>query len=275
MPTPKEETTDQETIAPDAQEGNEQDGCCAEDDGCCAAAQYAKDFTGELKADHDESVFQATITTETVDRDGDVVLAKGLDFEAFLKNPVVLLGHPFAIESAFDLPVGKANWIKAKGRKVIAEVTPAPTEMGKEIFELIKGGFLNAVSIGFDPIDDGPPTEKELRARPEWAGARRIFRKAELVEFSIVNVPANPDALISAIRKGNLSMSAETLKHFGVEPQAIEPQPQRSIKRIVTMQRVVTMQPAAIVRAVPLTKEQIKAITTRTVLTARGRMVPA
>ena len=125
------------------------------------------------------------------------------------------------------------------------------------------------------PCGAGPPNEKELRARPEWAGASRIFRKSELVEFSVVNVPANPDALVTAIRKGNLSLSAATLKHFfGVEPTAVEPQPIRDIKRVVTITRVPMIRRVPIIRPVTITNEQVKAIAQRTVQTARGRMVP-
>lgn len=234
--------------------------------------QFAKGYAGEIKADDDERSFVATITTETVDRDGDVVLAKGLDFENFLKNPVVLLGHPMGIEGIADLPIGRATWIKAKGRKVIAEVAPAPTDMGNEVFDLIKGGFLNAVSIGFRSIDAGPPTEKELRKHPEWAGANRIFRESELVEFSVVNVPANPDALISAIRKGHIRLSAPTMQAF-FEHEIYPPQPERSIKRIVTMVHSPIMRPI-IIPDVPLDAKQIRCIAERTVQTARGRLVP-
>ncbi len=257
--------TDNDTIVADPEHGaNENE-----------PTQYAKGYAGEIKADDDERSFVATITTEAVDRDGDVVLAKGLDFENFLKNPVVLLGHPFGIEGAADLPVGKARWVKAKGRKVITEVIPALiTDIGMTVFNLIKGGFLNAVSIGFRSIESSAPTEKELRSRPEWAGANRIFRKTELVEFSIVNVPSNPDALISAIRKGNLSMSDDTLKHFGMDPEDIKPQPGRSIKRIVTLRKCPIIRPAPTIRRVPLSEKQIQAIAERAAQTARGRLMP-
>lgn len=274
MPAPNDrETNDQTIVAPPEADGNDNEGNEPPE---LAGASYAKSFTGELKADDDERFFQATITTETVDRDGDVVLAKGLDFQNFLQNPVVLLGHPFDISSSFDLPIGKTNWIKAKGRKVIAEVTPAPTDMGNEIFELIKGGFLNAVSIGFRAIDSGPPTEKDLRAHPEWAKASRIFRKSELVEFSIVNVPANPEALISAVRKGNLSLSEKTLKQFGVTIKpVIENKSTTAIKRIVTITHTPIIRPVATMRRPALDAEQVETIIRRTAQTLRGRMVPA
>ena len=242
-----------------------------EDDEQPERRAWGKSFACELKAEHDdERTFIATITTESVDRDGDVVIAKGLDFQAYLKNPVVLLGHPFGMDNSFDLPIGKANWIKAKGRKVIAEVTPAPTELGNEIFDLVKGKFLRAVSIGFRSLESGPPTEKELRARPEWAGAKHIFRKTELVEFSVVNVPSQPEALISAINKGHLSVRTETLERFGLGGPFVKPSQVvrlRDIKRIRHIRRCHTVLPCGI------DADQVRRIVRQTADTARGRMV--
>lgn len=270
MPETNDTDTIDDTIISDAEPGGNDDIPTIE--------HATKDYAGEIKADDDERSFVATITTETVDRDGDVVLAKGLDFESFNKNPVVLLGHPMGMSGPGDLPIGRAKWVKAKGRKVIAEVVPAPTELGNEVFELIRGGFLSAVSIGFRAIDVGPPTTKELKSHPEWAEAKRIFRKSELVEFSVVNVPANPDALITAIRKGLVKLSDDTLKSFGVtiEPEPeVEPQPQSVIKRIVTFRKCPIIRPAPMIRHIPLTTEQIKDIAKRTTQSARGRMVPS
>lgn len=162
-----------------------------------------KSCAAQIKA-LDEKTFTATITTESVDRDHEVVLAKGLNLDRFRENPTVLFGHEHD-----SFPIGKATTIELKGNKVVATVTPAPTERGAEAFKLIQGGFLNSVSIGFKPLEGGPPTEKELTANPLWKGTRTIFRSADLLEFSVVNVPANPDAKITAVSKRFVKM----LKH--------------------------------------------------------------
>lgn len=163
-------------------------------------ASFVKNY--ELKRidiDEDEKAFIATITTSAIDRDNEVVLPKGGNYEDFLKNPVILFGHNYNA-----MPVARALWVKAQGGRIVAKGVPAPTQIGSEVYELIKGGFLNAVSIGFKPIDDefGPPTTKELEKHPDWSGVKTVYRKWKLLEFSVVPVPSNPDALIEAVGKG-------------------------------------------------------------------------
>ncbi len=191
-----------------------------------------KSYVGELKADDDANTFTAVISTSAVDRDNEVIVAKGISFDRFMKNPVVLFGHDH-----HSLPVGKAMNIRSRGSKVIARVKAAPTEFGQEVFALIKGGFLNAISIGFDPFKDrdfGPPTDAEIKKNPELAGVDRIFRKVDLLEFSVVNVPSNPEALITAVGKGKINLSPETAKALGIDMD----KPEQSIERIMQAHRL-------------------------------------
>jgi len=158
-----------------------------------------KGYECKAEVDSEENTFTAVINTGIVDRDREVVLPKGGDFNQFMKNPVVPFGHNYQ-----SPPIAKALWIKQSRGKVIMKARAAPTDMGQEVFDLIRGGFLNAVSIGFEPVGDnfGPPSEKELKAHPEWAPARTIFREWNLLEVSVVPVPSNAEALIQAVGKG-------------------------------------------------------------------------
>lgn len=143
----------------------------------------------------DEKSIVHWITTESVDRYGDIVRAKGMDDESYAKNPVVLYGHDYG-----GFPVGKSLWRKRTTRNgvkgVIAKTQFAPTPEGQLTFELWKGGFLNAASIGFRSRKTAPITDDDQRFTgydiAEW----------ELLEYSIVPVPANQDALRLAIEKG-------------------------------------------------------------------------
>ena len=113
---------------------------------------------------------------------------------------------------------------------MLSSSQPQPRR-GKDVYELIKGGFLNAVSIGFDPDPEhmGPPTEKELTKRPEWAGVKQVYRKWKLLEVSLVPVPSNPEALVTAVGKG-LQLSKTTMKTLG---DCLKPVPTAvEIKRI-------------------------------------------
>jgi uncharacterized protein len=162
-------------------------------------------FSSEIKGiDDKEGTLTAYISTDTRDRMDEVLDPEGMDMTNYKKNPVVLWAHDYS-----QPPIGKALWVKRDGVGIISKVKFASTAFAQEIFQLYKEGFLKAFSVGFIPKDtkegDG---EKQPRCR---------FTKWELLEYSAVPVPANPDALALAIQKGILktesiikSMTPET-----------------------------------------------------------------
>ena len=112
------------------------------------------------------------------------------------KNPVVLWAHQYD-----SPPIGKALSINLKGKKTIARVLFADAEtyeFADTIYRLAKGGFLNTVSVGFIPMEweDGDGEKVP----------RRTYTKQELLEFSIVPVPSNPEALVSAREAGIITV---------------------------------------------------------------------
>jgi hypothetical protein len=67
------------------------------------------------------------------------------------------------------------------------------------VFNMYKSGFLNAVSIGFDPYEWEALEEKDGKTPTDLVGMMNQgthFTKWDLLEFSAVPVPSNPDALI-------------------------------------------------------------------------------
>ncbi|WP_188263273.1 HK97 family phage prohead protease, partial [Azospirillum tabaci] len=62
------------------------------------------------------------------------------------------------------------------------------------VYRLVIGGYLNATSVGFRPLKWSWNEE-----RGSWA---IDYTEQELLEYSVVPVPANPDALIEARGKG-------------------------------------------------------------------------
>jgi HK97 family phage prohead protease len=181
-------------------------------------ANICKQYIAKTEVDSEERTVTAVISTSGVDRDSEVVLPKGGNFENYLKNPVVLWAHDYS-----DTPVGKTLWLKAVRDKITAKVQFAETDKAEEVYQLFKGGFLNAFSISFMPAEDGshPPTPKEIEKHPEWASARRIYDKWELLEYSPVPVPANPEALATAIKSKGISLSEETLEELGIDEEKV------------------------------------------------------
>jgi len=156
-----------------------------------------------------EGTLTAYVSTAARDRMDEVLLPEGADLKHFKKNPVVLFGHKYD-----EPPIGKALWIKNDGDGLIAKVKFASTEFAQEIFTLFKEGIMSAFSVGFIPKQwvDGDGEKK----------ARRTYEKWELLEFSAVAVPANPEALALAMSKG-LIKSEALKKEFKIDPSAEPP----------------------------------------------------
>ncbi len=170
-----------------------------------------REFIATKESTDEDNTAIAAISTDAIDRDKEVMLPKGVDFGNFNKNPVVLWAHDYS-----GTPVGKAQWVK-QGRKYIkAKWEWADTEKAKEIKQLWDGGFLNAISVGFIISESHEPTPDEIKKNPEWAEVRWVIDKWELLEFSIVPVPANPEAL-AGIKA--LDISEATQKELGIEEE--------------------------------------------------------
>jgi HK97 family phage prohead protease len=129
----------------------------------------------------------------SVDRMGDVIEPDGWRLDAFQRNPVALFGHDpgFPIGRWRDVGVRKGQ---LTGR---LELMDAVSDRLREIHTAVRAGVLRAVSVGFHS-DSFEPLDK--------SGGKR-FTEAELVECSLVSVPANPNALAVARALG---LSRET-----------------------------------------------------------------
>jgi len=136
-------------------------------------------------ADPGTRTLEVVFTTSTPDREGDVVEPLGLDFSAYLKNPVVLWAHDQSRP-----PVGRVRSVAVSETEVSAVVEFAAGALAEELFSLYAEGFLNAWSIGFLPGESVPSD----------TGGVRILA-AEVVEISAVPVPSNPEALTKGMKR--------------------------------------------------------------------------
>lgn len=151
----------------------------------------------------DRSV-QFTISKEVVDRDGDILRASGVDFTNYMKNPVFLSFH-----NSREFPLGKVTkfWVEGNSVKAIVyfptieELSTNPEQASEKAklvdftYHCYKTGMLNAVSVGFIPL--------------EWTEKKDGYdiTKWELLEFSAVAVPANQDAIAEAVKSFGLDES--------------------------------------------------------------------
>ncbi|MDO9711975.1 HK97 family phage prohead protease [Paracraurococcus lichenis] len=139
-----------------------------------------------------------TISSDAVDRQNDSVNQEGWQLANYLKNPVVLWSH-----NQDEPPVGKCISIGVEDGKLKAVVQFMPESVpvygakAEAIFRMCCDGYLNATSVGFRPLEWSLSKDPARGADEFEPGAD--FHSAELVEFSIVSVPCNPEAIIEPI----------------------------------------------------------------------------
>ena len=154
-----------------------------------AAAHVRASFDTEIaKAEGDSRVMTFAISTPSVDRMGDTIAINGWKLANYRKNPVVLWAH-----DASSLPVARATKVWIEDDRLMAEAEFTPPGMARfndTVFDMLKGGYLNATSVGFAPIEYA------------FMDTGIAFKTQELLEFSIVPVPANAEALIAAKSAG-------------------------------------------------------------------------
>jgi HK97 family phage prohead protease len=138
-----------------------------------------------------DRVFHFIASDGSIDRMGDVIAPQGWQLSAFRKNPVVLFAHDSA-----SLPCGRAVDVGIEGNKLVASIRFAQTAMGRTVAGMIGGGFLRAESVGFKPV-------KFAFAKSASRQGGIDFAEQELLEISIVPIPANPNALLQNIGNGN------------------------------------------------------------------------
>jgi HK97 family phage prohead protease len=144
------------------------------------------------------------LSDATVDRYGDVIEPRGWRLDWFRQNPVALFNHNA------NAPIGNWRDIRVEDDRLVAELQPAPagtTQLADDVRRLIDAGVLNATSVGFRGINSEPIDPKHPHR-----GTRYV--EQELLETSIVSVPANPAALQIA-RSLNISDDTMTLAFGG------------------------------------------------------------
>ena len=182
------------------------------------------------------------MSDDTVDRYGDVIEASGWNLKNFKNNPVALFGH----DSSF--PVGVWKNVRVEGGALRGQLELLPEGRSARVDEIrafVETGMLRAVSVGFRPIEAEAMEGKKPGIR---------YKAAELVECSLVSIPANPNALQVA-KSLNLSDDAKRLI-FGENAEEVSPivrrgtngepattQPLPRIKKMATLsERIVDAQ---------------------------------
>jgi hypothetical protein len=167
------------------------------------------------------------ISTESIDRDKEIVIAKGMNDGQFAANPLVTMNHCYSRP-----PVGRSLWRKrAKdgqltGIKAKTQYPVRPADWTDDCwppdaaFSLVKAGLLNGKSVGFIRLKSHAPTSHEIAAKPDlFANVTRIIDEWLLLEYACTFLPTNQDAIVEAVSKSKIKVPKEWLPEIKDPPQ--------------------------------------------------------
>ena len=149
------------------------------------------------KAEETRTV-EFVISDESRDRHGTVIPIKSWNIKNYNKNGIVGYQHKVyggLGEPNPDLILGRGEAFVEDG-KLIGRVTFEPAEinpLAEKIFQKVLHGTLKATSVGFRETVKGAWGEDEEAVNGK--NPTYYFGQVELLEFSIVNIPSNPNAL--------------------------------------------------------------------------------
>lgn len=150
----------------------------------------------------------------TVDRYNEVIDQSGWLLDNFKTNPVIPDCHDY---SSISRILGRADSVGIADGKLTNRVRfCVDNPMGNMAYKMARGGFIKSQSVGFIPMEWSVGNGKDE--------PYRTYTKCELLEISLVVVPANPGATIGlalksgAIERADLRDLAEFLKQFCSKP---------------------------------------------------------
>ena len=163
----------------------------------------------------ENDLFTFVVSTPEVDRYGTIIVPSGIDYAAYLSNPIVLAQH-----DSDKWPIGRCLGFAMNGENLEATIQiECITEEGKKLTKLINAGYVKAVSVGIIPTEYEEQTIDGQKVT--------VYTKSELVEFSVVSVPANRQALI---KKSLKTLIQDSINKFKKEKRMLTPEIETKIK---------------------------------------------
>ena len=165
------------------------------------ASRRASAFvTPAVEPEDKDRQFTFVISDPGIDRSNDTIAITGWQLSNYSKNAIVLWSHAGLMH-----PIGRSVrvWVQDNQLRATVQIAPASANPDAEnVLQLIRGGYLKAASVGFVPI------EFKLSDKPD----RKYgidFTQQELLEWSIVGIPANPFCTIVLPAAGKKLMDGQ------------------------------------------------------------------
>ena len=159
------------------------------------------------RVDEGSRVIEGMATTPSPDRMGDIVEPLGVQF----KNPAPLLWQHDSTKPVGTVTFGKPTAAGVSFKARIEKIDEPGTLKDRldEAWQSVKLGLVRAVSIGFRSLESSIMKDGGLR-----------FLKTEVLELSLVTVPANSEATITAVKSIDRSLRAASGRTIKTAPGA-------------------------------------------------------
>lgn len=169
-----------------------------------------RDFALSTKAtDTKKREAKVVASTEAFDAYNEIV-AQDWDLTRYRMNPVVLYGH-----NSYGLPIGSARDVEvedSKLRATLSFVDASANPVAEQVWQGIQQGSIRGISVGF----------RSRAATTRKVGDRdvHVLSGNELIEISVVPIPANPEAVIERAKSLAVIRSLAGLAPIGDQRQA-------------------------------------------------------
>jgi hypothetical protein len=166
------------------------------------AVQHLDCVSRVMALDEQTRQVKHVISTGTLDRGNRMVDPGGWRLARFRDNPVVLANHDYTLENV----IGRAVNVSVEGSALVATTEFASQGAGAVAFGLVQMGLVRAWSVGWVglrshqigevegcPQCSAPEVQKKTKEKYFYG---RHFTQQELLEYSLVAIPSNPDCVL-------------------------------------------------------------------------------
>jgi hypothetical protein len=187
-----------------------------------------------MALDESKRTVTHVVSTGALDRSNRMVEPAGWKLAKFRSNPVVMADHNYTLENI----IGRSLSTKIEGDALVSTTEFAAEGLGNVAFRLVQAGLANSWSVGWIGLkshmigehDDCPACTAAVKRKKIDYGTHYV--EQELLEYSLVAIPANPEAVMG-LQVAGLIGSAEADAWVTAaaaivrdpEPQPEEPEP--------------------------------------------------
>jgi HK97 family phage prohead protease len=137
----------------------------------------------EQTADAGPSKVSFVASTATPDRYGDIIDQKGWSLDAYNNNPIVLLNH-----DSSQLPIGRGQ-VEIKNDQLVIDVEfDMDDPRAAEVARKTQKGFMNAVSVGFQPLQSALRAELP-KDNPYYGKSGQFHEIRNMIRSELLTLP--------------------------------------------------------------------------------------